>query len=74
MNEAWFGVLEFLSDITCKPEVGVLVYRAGDEARDIRNFAEYVRERVREGRSCLNGTEMDFADVIPVKKYAGHPG
>jgi hypothetical protein len=74
MDEGWFGVLKFLRHITRKPEVRVLVYRAGDEAWDIRNFAEDVRERVRERRGCLNGTKMDFSDVVPIEKYANHPG
>lgn len=67
MDEGWFWVLEFLRDITRKSEVRILVYRAGDEAWDIRNFAEDVRERIREGWGCLNGTEMYFADVVPIE-------
>ncbi|KAG2744552.1 hypothetical protein P692DRAFT_20894989, partial [Suillus brevipes Sb2] len=69
-SEGWFEVLEFPCDITRESEVRVLVYRAGHDAWDIRKSTEDVRERsqrrTRARRGCLNGTEMDFADVVPV--------
>ena len=46
VNECRFGIFEFLSDITCESEVGILVYRTGYEARDIRDISKDVRERV----------------------------
>jgi hypothetical protein len=68
VDERWLRVFEFLRNVTRKPEVRVLIDRAGDEAWDIGDFAENVREGVREGRSGLDGTEMNFADVVPAKE------
>lgn len=68
MNEGWLGILEFLRDITCKPEVRVLVDRAWYKAWDIGDFTKNVREGVRKGRCGLDGTEMNFPDVIPAKE------
>jgi len=58
------GVLEPRGGVACQAEVGVLVDRAGDEARDVGFCPEDLGEGVREGRRGLDGAEVDLADVV----------
>lgn len=46
MQKRRLGVFEFLCNISGEAEIRVLVYGAGDEARNIGNGAKDLRERV----------------------------
>ncbi len=61
-------ILEFLRDVSCKTEIRVLVDRARNKAGDVGDRAIYLWEGVGEGRSSLDGSEMDSTDVIRVGK------
>lgn len=64
VDECWFGILEFLGDVSRQPEVGVLVDRAGNKAGDVARFAKDLGERVGERGCSLDGTKVDLADVV----------
>ena len=57
-------VLEPRGRFACQAEVGVLVDRARDQARDVRLGAEDLGERVGEGRRGLNRDKVPLADVV----------
>lgn len=58
-------------NVPALPEVGVLVYGAGDEARDFGDFfgvvAEDEGEAGCEGSGGLHGREGEFCDVVAAK-------
>ena len=61
-------VLQLRRDVSREAEVRILVDRAWDEAWDVRLGAEDLGEGVREGWRGLDGREVDFPNVIPVRK------
>jgi hypothetical protein len=69
--EGWFGVSEFLRDVACEPEVGVLIDGAGNETGDVGYVSEDLGERVREGGRRLDRCEMDFANIVSAMNHQG---
>lgn len=68
VNERRLFVLEASRHFAREPEVGILVDRAGDEARDVGLGAEDLGERVGEGRGGLNRDKVPLADVVAVRR------
>jgi len=64
VQEGWFGVSEFGSDIAGESEVWVLVDCAGDKGWNIVSCAKYVGVRVGERGCSLDRCEVDLADVV----------
>lgn len=64
MDQGRFRVFELRCHVSGQTEVWVLVYRAWDKTGYIRDGTEYLREGVGEGRSSLDGGEVDFSDVV----------
>lgn len=64
MDKCGFGVLEFLRDVSRQSEVGVLVDRAGNKARDVAHFAKDLGKGVGERRCSLDRNKMNLADVV----------
>ena len=71
MNKGGLLILQLNRDITGKTEVWILVDGTWNETRNVASGAENVRERVGEGRSGLDGCEVDLSDVVPVRKLSG---
>ena len=67
MDQGGLGVFELRCHVSSQAEVRVLVYRAWDETGYVRNGTEYLREGIGERRSGLDGSEVDFSDVITRK-------
>lgn len=65
MDESRFLVLQFLRYVPSEAEIGILVDGAGDQAGDVADRTEYMRETVGERRSGLDGRKVYFADVVP---------
>lgn len=75
MEEGGFGVFQLLGDVAGYSEVWVLVDGTWDEAGDVRFGAKDVGESVAEGRSRLDRSKVDFADVagfIEAESGLGH--
>lgn len=47
-----------------RTDIRVLIDGAGNEGRNIVAFTEDLGERVGEGRSCLNCSEMEHSDIV----------
>lgn len=64
VDECGLGVLEFLGDVSRQSEVGVLVDRTGNKARNVAHFTKYLGEGVGERRCGLDGNKMYLANVV----------
>lgn len=64
MDECRFGVLEFLGDVSCQSEVGVLVDSARNKAGDVAHFAKDLGEGVGKRGCGLDGTKVYLSDVV----------
>ena len=64
MDQSRFGIFQFHGHVSCQTEVRVLVDRAWDKAGYVRDRTEYLRERVGEGWSGLDGGKVNLSDVI----------
>lgn len=64
MDECGLGVLELLRDVACQSEVGVLVDRTWNKARNVGHVAKYMGEGAGERGCGLDGTEMNLPDAV----------
>jgi len=64
VDECRFGVFEFLGDVSCQSEVGVLVDGAGNKAGDVARFTKDLGERVGERGCSLDGAKVYLANVV----------
>ena len=67
VDEGRLLVLEALRALARQAEVRVLVDRARDQAGDVGLVAKDLRERVGEGRRCLDRDKVPLADVVAAR-------
>ena len=60
-------VSQLLRDVTRQAEIGILVDRTRDEARNVGFGAKDLWEGVGKGRRRLDGTKVNLADVVTLK-------
>lgn len=70
MKKGGFLVFEFLGHIPSQAEIRILVDRARNQAGYVRVSAKYLRERVGEGWSSLDGCKVNLANIIPALESA----
>lgn len=64
MQQSGLGIFEFRGNITGKTEIWILINCTRDEWWNIGYGAEDLREGVWEGWGRLNGSEVNFTDIV----------
>ena len=74
MYQSWFGIFQFMCHVSRESKVRILINCTGYQCRNIRPVSEDLWEWIRERGGCLDGHEMDLANIISIISLCWQPG